>query len=144
MARHTFATLTLSKGVSIESVSKMLGHTNIKTTQIYAKITDEKVSHDMATFAEQLKKSKTEKQPCEPVRKDIKSNLDRNFNELHLDEKLDLLNIEYDIRTLAANASALESQADDAWSKLSDKVKQFFWDEAFESSKPILTIHKQA
>lgn len=36
MARHTFATLTLSKGVPIESVSRMLGHTNIKTTQIYA------------------------------------------------------------------------------------------------------------
>lgn len=37
MARHTFATLTLSKGVPIESVSRMLGHTNIKTTQIYAR-----------------------------------------------------------------------------------------------------------
>ena len=42
LARHTFATLTLSKGVSIESVSKMLGHTNVKTTQIYAKVVDEK------------------------------------------------------------------------------------------------------
>ena len=37
MARHTFATLTLSKGVPIESVSRMLGHKNIKTTQIYAR-----------------------------------------------------------------------------------------------------------
>ena len=38
LARHTFATMSLSKGVPMESVSKMLGHTNIKTTQIYARI----------------------------------------------------------------------------------------------------------
>lgn len=44
LARHTFATMSLSKGVPIESVSKMLGHTNIKTTQIYARITNKKLS----------------------------------------------------------------------------------------------------
>ena len=38
MARHTFATMSLSKGVPMESVSKMLGHTNIKTTQIYTPV----------------------------------------------------------------------------------------------------------
>jgi site-specific recombinase XerD len=59
LSRHTFATLTLSKGVSIESVSKMLGHTNIQTTQIYARITDEKISNDMALFAGKLKGMET-------------------------------------------------------------------------------------
>jgi site-specific recombinase XerD len=54
LARHTFATLTLSKGVSIESVSKMLGHTKISTTQIYARITDDKISNDMEAFAGKL------------------------------------------------------------------------------------------
>ena len=48
LARHTFATtVTLLKGIPIETVSKMLGHTNIQTTQIYARITNEKISTDM-------------------------------------------------------------------------------------------------
>ncbi|ATN07287.1 MULTISPECIES: site-specific integrase [Weeksellaceae] len=51
IARHTFATtITLSNGVPIESVSKMLGHKNIKTTQHYAKILDQKVSEDMSNL----------------------------------------------------------------------------------------------
>jgi site-specific recombinase XerD len=55
LARHTFATtVTLEKGVPIESVSKMLGHTNINTTQIYARIVDKKVSNDMELLSQKL------------------------------------------------------------------------------------------
>jgi len=55
IARHTFATTTtLSKGVPIETVSKMLGHTNIKTTQIYARVVNEKISVDMQILSDKL------------------------------------------------------------------------------------------
>ena len=56
LARHTFATMSLSKGVPIESVSKMLDHTNIRTTQIYARITNKKIEHDMEQLSEKLGK----------------------------------------------------------------------------------------
>lgn len=46
-ARHTYATeITLSHGEPLETVSKMLGHTRVDTTQIYAKVTDEKIDAD--------------------------------------------------------------------------------------------------
>lgn len=55
IARHTFATtVTLSNGVPIESVSKMLGHKNLHTTQHYAKILDLKVSNDMRILKEKF------------------------------------------------------------------------------------------
>lgn len=46
-SRHTFGTLLLSAGIPIESISKMMGHTNISSTQVYAKVTDDKISEDM-------------------------------------------------------------------------------------------------
>lgn len=54
LARHTFAMMSLSEGVPIESVSKMLGHTNIKTTQIYARITNKKIEQDMMQAADKF------------------------------------------------------------------------------------------
>jgi integrase/recombinase XerD len=55
LARHTFATtVTLSNGVPIETVSKMLGHTRISTTQIYAKVVERKVSEDMINLMKKL------------------------------------------------------------------------------------------
>lgn len=55
LARHTFATtVTLTNGVPIETVSKMLGHTSIRTTQIYAKVVERKVSEDMANLRRRL------------------------------------------------------------------------------------------
>ena len=55
LARHTFATtVTLTNGVPIESVSKMLGHRSLKTTQIYAKIVNDKLAEDMTNLSTRL------------------------------------------------------------------------------------------
>lgn len=55
IARHTFATnVTLENGVPIGSVSKMLGHRSIKTIQIYAKVTDKKISDDIMLLHQKL------------------------------------------------------------------------------------------
>lgn len=51
-SRHTFGTLMLSAGIPIESISKMMGHTSIRTTQIYARVTDDKISEDMDRLME--------------------------------------------------------------------------------------------
>lgn len=47
MARHTFSTMTLCTGIPIESIAKMMGHASISNTQIYAQVTDNKISEDM-------------------------------------------------------------------------------------------------
>ena len=57
VSRHGFATLALSMGMPIESVSRVLGHTNIVTTQIYAKITTQKLDSDLTLFGNRLNQS---------------------------------------------------------------------------------------
>lgn len=59
LARHTFATtVTLSNGVPIESVGRMLGHRSLKTTQIYAKVLDSKLAEDMSALKIRFKSNK--------------------------------------------------------------------------------------
>ena len=55
VARHTFATtVALANGVSLETLSKVMGHNNIRSTQIYARITDTKISNEMQMLASKL------------------------------------------------------------------------------------------
>lgn len=57
VARHTFATeICLQNGVPIETISRMLGHTDVKTTQIYAKISNTVISREMTKLAELLER----------------------------------------------------------------------------------------
>ena len=118
LARHTFATLTLTKGVSIESVSKMLGHTNIKTTQIYARITDVKVSNDMASFAKKMENKKIKS----------KSELDKLFECLSLGEKMALFNLPSSL----SNDPERVKRISIMWNSLSDEEKSFLWSNTFE------------
>lgn len=60
-SRHTFATtVTLTNGVPIETVSKLLGHTKLSTIQVYARVLEKKVSEDMLTLRSKLKEVKNE------------------------------------------------------------------------------------
>ena len=54
-SRYTFGTLMFSAGIPIESISKMMEHTNIRTTQIYTRVTDDKISEDMDRLMEKRK-----------------------------------------------------------------------------------------
>ena len=62
ISRHTFATtVTLSNGVPIETVSRLLGHTKLATTQIYAQVLEHKVSEDMLKLKERMEEKTTKK-----------------------------------------------------------------------------------
>ena len=69
MARHTFGTMSLSAGIPIESIAKMMGHASISSTQVYAQVTDKKISEDMDRLIAKhsAKKEETaEREACEP------------------------------------------------------------------------------
>jgi site-specific recombinase XerD len=110
LARHTFATQALTKGVSIESVSKMLGHTNINTTQIYARITDKKVSHEMGAFVGSVK------------------NLDMKLQYLTGQEEVTVEGVLKSMKIAAGKASDViwENLTAKVWDKLSNIEKQSF------------------
>lgn len=55
LARHSFGTFLISADIPIESIAKMMGHSNIRTTQGYARITDDKISKDMDKLMERRK-----------------------------------------------------------------------------------------
>ena len=63
MARHTFGTMSLSAGIPIESIAKMMGHASISSTQVYAQVTDKKISEDMDRLI--AKQSAKEKETSE-------------------------------------------------------------------------------
>lgn len=63
MARHTFATWALSQGVKIENVSKMLAHTSVRTTEIYAKVLSQDVMNSYNMLEEKIENRSTEKTP---------------------------------------------------------------------------------
>ena len=62
MARHTFGTMSLSAGIPIESIAKMMGHASIASTQTYAQVTDNKISEDMDRLISKYQKEKVKEE----------------------------------------------------------------------------------
>ena len=62
VARHTFGTMSLSAGIPIESIAKMMGHASISSTQIYAQVTDNKISKDMDRLIRKYQKEKAKEE----------------------------------------------------------------------------------
>ena len=73
MARHTFGTMTLNAGIPIESIAKMMGHASISSTQIYAQITDNKISEDMDRLI--AKQSAKEKETAKREASELSENV---------------------------------------------------------------------
>ena len=115
LARHSFATLALTQGVSIESVSKMLGHSNISITQVYAKITNKKVGNEMNQFAGNIK------------RLDKKMQLIPDLKEMSIEGILQSLKIS----TGRASDTTWEKLIAKVWNRLSDIDRHTF---AFETN----------
>ncbi len=133
LARHTFATTTtLAKGVPIETVSKMLGHTNIKTTQIYARITDGKIGNDMAVLAGKLKERESKKQVA------AKSIIDRQFECLSSSEKMALFNLPASLSL----DDERENRINSLWYGLPEEEKSSLWAKEFENGENLVFMPK--
>ncbi|OAV73854.1 Site-specific recombinase XerD [Bacteroidales bacterium Barb7] len=137
----------------------MLGHTNIKTTQIYARITDSKISDDMAMFAGKMKGIGMNLQSAQPVEKvsqkpeiqkePMKSEIDTMFESTDLLEKMFLCNIPFKPSELSntMTSKALKDKAVKQWSCFSDEEKQSIWVQVIGNKRkavrqPMLSVNQ--
>lgn len=60
MRRHTFGVNMVTSGISMESIAKMMGHSNLRSTQVYAVITDDKISKDMDKLMQRRETKETD------------------------------------------------------------------------------------